>query len=282
MDCELAMSDPKNRGLKTTFDQDAENYDRARPLYPEAVFDDLARMTGLGAGSSVLEIGCGTGQATGALAKRGYRITCVELGENLAEVARRNLAEYPDVRVENAAFEEWDAGGERFDLVFGAQSWHWLDPEFRYLKAAEILKPGGRLAVLDVEHAFPKDTDPFFFEIQKAYDEITVEKPSHHVWPPPLPEEVPDMREEFEASGRFEEFQSTRYVWDVMYTTDEYIALLNTFSNHIASEPWQLEHLFARVRELIGARPEGRVRRHWLAILNVAKLSAPRPATPSG
>jgi SAM-dependent methyltransferase len=265
------MSDPKRRDLKTTFNEDAENYDRARPNYPDAVFDDLAEMTGLGAGSSMLEIGCGTGQATGALAKRGYRVTCVELGDNLAEVARRNLAEYPDVHVENAAFEEWDAEGRRFDAVFAAQAWHWLEPEFRYRKAAEVLRPGGWLAILDVEHAFPKDTDPFFFEMRKVYDEITLEKPTHDEWPPPLPENVADMQEEFDASGLFGEFQSTRYVWDLMYTAEGYIALLNTFSDHIASEPWQREHLFSKVRELIEARADPRVRRHWLGILNAGR-----------
>jgi len=265
------MSDPKRRHLKTAFNEDAENYDRARPGYPETLFDDLSAMTGLGPGAALLEVGCGTGQATVALARRGYRITCVELGDNLAQVARRNLSAFPDVSVENAPFEEWDPGHERFDTVFAAQAWHWLGPDARYRKAAEALKPHGWLAVLDVEHAFPEDTDPFFFEIQKVYDEITVEKPSHDEWPPPLPEAVEDMRADFEASGLFKDFRSTRYVWDLMYNADEYIALLNTFSDHIASEPWQLEYLFRKVREFIGARADPRVRRHWLAILNVAR-----------
>jgi SAM-dependent methyltransferase len=265
------MSDPHRRELKTTFDQAAELYDRARPRYPEALFDDLLELTGTGAGSSLLEVGCGTGRATLPLAERGFRIVCLELGENLANVARRNLAAYPEVSVVTAPFEEWDDAGQRFDLVFAAQAWHWLDPEVRYRKAAELLSPGGWLAVLDAEHAFPKDFDPFFVEMRKVYDEISKDGPSHDVWPPPLPEEVEDMREEIEGSGLFADFQSRRYVWEVMYTAEEYIDLLNTFSDHIASEPWQREHLYGKVRELIGARPDPRVRRHWLAILNVAR-----------
>jgi SAM-dependent methyltransferase len=268
------MSDPHRRHLKTTFNQDAENYDRARPRYPEILFDDLGAMTRMGAGATLLEVGCGTGRATLPLAERGYRIVCVELGENLAEVAQRNLAAYPDVRVAVSPFEEWDAGSERFDAVFAAQAWHWLDPDVRYRKAWEVLKPGGWLATLDAEHAFPRDTDPFFFEIQKVYDEISQDKPWHDGWPPPLPEEVGDMREEIEGSGLFGEFQSRRYVWDVMYTADEYIDLLNSFSDHIASEPEQREYLYEKVRELIGARDDPRVRRHWLAILNVARRMA--------
>jgi hypothetical protein len=141
----------------------------------------------------------------------------------------------------------------------------------RYEKAAELLKPGGRLAVIDAEHAFPKDTDPFFFEIQDVYNEISEDPAWHDAWPPPLPEDVEDMRDEFEGSGMFEDFRSRRYVWEVMYSADAYIDLLNTFSDHIASTPQQREYLYRNVRERIEARPDKQVRRHWLAILNVAR-----------
>ena len=265
------MSDPKRRHLKTTFDTNAEVYDRARPSYPEVLFDDLVEMVELLPESQLLEVGCGTGQATLPMAKRGFRMVCVEMGENLAAVARRNLAPHPNVSIITAPFEEWDAGGGRFDLVFTAQAWHWLDPEVRYRKAANALKPGGSLAIIDVEHAFPKDTDPFFFEIQDVYEAIGEDKPWHDEFPPPLPDDVPDMREEIEASGMFVQVQSRRYVWDLMYTADEYIDLLNTFSNHIAMEPEKREFLFRNVRERIGTRADSRVRRDWLAILNVAR-----------
>jgi SAM-dependent methyltransferase len=74
-----------------TFDEAAGLYDRARPGYPAALFDDLVELTGIGPGSRVLEIGSGTGQATGPLAERGCRVVAVELGPRLAAVARRNL-----------------------------------------------------------------------------------------------------------------------------------------------------------------------------------------------
>src|SRR4029450_9212770 len=91
--------------LRVTFDEDAERYDRARPGYPSAVFDDLAELAGIGPGCRVLEIGCGTGQATVPLAERGCQIVAVELGAGLAAVARRNLARFPDVPVITAAVE---------------------------------------------------------------------------------------------------------------------------------------------------------------------------------
>jgi 16S rRNA A1518/A1519 N6-dimethyltransferase RsmA/KsgA/DIM1 with predicted DNA glycosylase/AP lyase activity len=95
-----------DRERRATFDQAAELYDRARPGYPPVLFDDLARLAGVGPGCRVLEIGPGTGQATVPLAERGCRVVAVELGEGLAAVARRNLAGFRGVQVVTAAFED--------------------------------------------------------------------------------------------------------------------------------------------------------------------------------
>ena len=73
------------------------------------MFDDLVTLAGLEPGSRVLEIGCGTGQATRPLAGRGFEITAVELGAQMADVARRNLARFPKVKVVTASFEDWDS-----------------------------------------------------------------------------------------------------------------------------------------------------------------------------
>ncbi len=256
--------------LKTTFDRDAELYDRARPSYPEQVFDDLIDLADLQPESFLLEVGCGTGRATLPLARRGFRIVCIELGENLAAVARRNLAPFPGVRVDVAPFEAWDPKGEMFDLVYAASSWHWIDPDVRYPKAHRVLNPGGSLAIIGGGHAFPEDADPFFFEIQDVYRELGMQ-PADEVWPPPSPHKVPDMREEIEATGLFADFQSRRYVWELTYNAEPYVDLLNTFSGHIALEPEKREFLYRSIRERMNARPERRVRRHWLTILNVAR-----------
>jgi 16S rRNA A1518/A1519 N6-dimethyltransferase RsmA/KsgA/DIM1 with predicted DNA glycosylase/AP lyase activity len=83
----------RNR-LRATFDGAALLYDEVRPGYPEELFDDVVSLSGIPAGGRILEVGCGTGQATVPFARRGYRILCVELGENLAAVARKNLTGY--------------------------------------------------------------------------------------------------------------------------------------------------------------------------------------------
>jgi hypothetical protein len=68
----------------------------------------------------------------------------------------------------------------------------------------------------------------------------------------------------------FGEVQVRRYLWAVHYTADEYIALLNTFSGHIAMDSEKRDHLYREVRRRIAARDDPRVLRHWHAILHVA------------
>jgi SAM-dependent methyltransferase len=254
--------------LKRTFDQIAELYDKARPDYPEQIFDDLFAAGGLDRDAAVLEIGCGTGQATRHLARRGGRVVCVEPGENLAKVARRKLEPFPQVEVVTSAFESWEPRGSLFDMVFAASSWHWLDPEVRYAKAVRVLKPAGILAIVDNGHAFPDGFDPFFTEIQRCYEAIGE---PHLEWPPARPEQEPDRREEIERSGLFKVLGVKRLVWTVDYTADTYIDVLNTYSNHIAWEQWKRDKLCAEVRRLTAQRPEAQIRKHHLSILHVCR-----------
>jgi protein-L-isoaspartate O-methyltransferase len=151
--------------LRETFDRVAELYDRARPRYPAELYDDLAELTGLGSGARVLEIAPGTGIVTVELARRGYHVTAVEMGLNLAAVARRNLAEYPNAKVEISRFEDWAGPAGAFDLICCATAFSWLEPSLRAAKCASHLKMGGFLAVWDTLHV-DGGTSLFFIDMQ--------------------------------------------------------------------------------------------------------------------
>jgi SAM-dependent methyltransferase len=253
--------------LRQTFDRAAEIYDRVRPDYPAALFDDLVALAGLEPGDQLIEVGCATGKATRPLAGRGFRITCVELGAELAAAARRNLAGLP-VEVVRGRFEDWRPG-EPASLVFAATAWHWVDPGVRYQRAWQALRPGGHLAIWKAEHVFPDGGDPFFRQIQDVYDEIGEGFPPGTRWP--RPGELPDDRAEIEASGLFEAVAVRQYDWERVYTAAEYIELLGTFSGHLAMADWQRERLFGEIRRRLAERPDGSVRRHWGAVLCVAR-----------
>jgi SAM-dependent methyltransferase len=254
--------------LRVTFETAADRYDAARPEYPPELFDDLISLARLEPGARLLEIGCATGKATRPLLERGFRIVCVELGAQLAERARHDLAGLP-VTIDVAPFEEWRGEPGSFDLVFAATAWHWVDPAVRYAKAHRLLRADGHLAFWSAMHAFPEGFDPFFTEIQDVYDELGESYEGD--WPPERPDRVPDDTEEIEASGLFEDVQVRRYVWARCYDADEYIALLDTFSGHIAMPPERRERLYDEIRRRLALRDDARVLRHWFAILHVAR-----------
>jgi SAM-dependent methyltransferase len=259
------------RDLRTTFEQAADLYDRARPGYPDALFDDLAELAELFRGARVCEIGCGTGQASVPLAERGYGLTCVELGTQLAAVAARKLARFPHAEVINADFETWRPENADFDAVVAFTSFHWLDPAVRYAKPASLLRRGGALAVVATHHVLPADGDPFFALVQEDYDAIVPDDPQTAEGPPRPPEAIADLGDDIATTGLFENAGARRYVWDLTYTADEYIDVLSTYSGHRALDEERRDALFERIRRRIAARPDGRVRKTYLALLNVAR-----------
>jgi SAM-dependent methyltransferase len=262
-------SEADRERLRQTFDRATDIYQRARPDYPEELFDDLIRVTGLKAGDRLLEVGCATGKATLPLARRGFRITCIELGPELAAAARRNLAGF-DVGVIEVRFEEWTPRrGEQFDLIFAATAWEWVDPAVRYVKAWQALRPGGHLAFWSAFHVFPEGGDPFFEEIQDVYDEIGEGLPPGSVWP--RPGELEERSVEIEASGLFDVVHVRHFDWQRVYDAEQYIELLNTFSGHIAMEDWNRERLYSEIRLRLDRRPDKTVRRHWGAVLHIAR-----------
>lgn len=255
--------------LRGTFESAAQLYHQARPDYPDALYDELVALAGLQPGDRLLEIGCATGKATIPLAGRGFRITCVELGAELATVARANLAAYPGAQIVTANFETWQSAEAGFDLVFAATAWHWIDPALKYRRAHELVRPGGHLAFWSATHAFPAGGDSFFHEIQPVYDEIGEGMPPGQGWPEPR--HLPDDGAEVLASGFFEDLQVRQFDWEIRYDAEGYTRLLDTFSGHIAMADWQRDRLYGEIRRRVAERPDGLLRRHWGAVLHVAR-----------
>lgn len=135
----LANEPHRHREIAESFGDDAERYDRARPRYPAAVIE---RIVAEAPGADLLDVGIGTGIAAEQFRGAGCRVLGVEVDPRMAAVARRR-----GLAVEIGRFEEWEPGGRTFDAVVAAQTWHWVDPVAGARKAAEVLRPGGRLAL---------------------------------------------------------------------------------------------------------------------------------------
>ncbi|MFY9930720.1 MAG: class I SAM-dependent methyltransferase [Streptosporangiaceae bacterium] len=142
------LSGSAARRYGKVFDEVAAEYDRHRPAYPDELIDQACQVAGIGSGDHVLEVGCGSGQLTRSLAARGLHVTAIEPGTSLMALARQNLEGAGAVNFVNAPFEDAVLPREPVQAVFCASAFHWIDPKVSWQKAADMLVPGGTLALV--------------------------------------------------------------------------------------------------------------------------------------
>jgi len=255
-------------GTCSPFNAVAKLYDEARPGYPEQLIEDVISLSAIPPNGSILEIGCGTGQATLPFARRGYSMLCLELGGALAALAAEHCRPYPHVAVRNVSFEEWPLQGGAFDLVLSAQAFDWIPPEIGYPKAAAALKDTGSLALF-WNHHLGGDA-PFFRAVKEARRRIAPqtftaadEKPLEAV--------ISERAAEITASGLFGEVAVRRYHWSEEYTTERYLKLLSTYSTLRSLAEEVRRDFLAGTRELL-ERHGGVVETSYLAVLYVARV----------
>lgn len=257
-----------DRSPRTTFDTVARLYDEARPGYPEALIEDVLSLSGIPPAGHILEIGCGTGKATAPFARRGYSMLCLELGENLAAVARENCRLYPRVEIRTIAFEAWELQARSFDLVISAQAFHWIPPEIGYPKVQQALKKSGTMALFWNEYPTPQAE--FFQALAQVYQTITPQLAEFRD-KMSCEDEIRQREAEIEATGLFHQLVVRQYPWQQQYTADQYIRLISTYSHHLSLAEETRRNLFGAIRELIQAHG-GLVTRPYVTVLYLARV----------
>src|SRR6202042_3593430 len=158
------------------FDEIAAEYDRYRPAYPDELVDRACQVAGIGSADHVLEVGCGSGQLTRSLVARGLHVTALEPGKSLIALARQNLDGAGEVEFVNAQFEDALLPREHFQAVFSASAFHWVDPKVSWQKTADVLVPGGTLALVQYcgleEPRSKKDQDVVLAAMRKVAPDV--------------------------------------------------------------------------------------------------------------
>jgi SAM-dependent methyltransferase len=242
------------------FNSVAEEYDRARRDYPPELVDAACEIAGLEAGSHVVEIGCGTGKLTTALAERGLRVEAIDPGPDLVRVAQRNVGT-SSVHFHVGRFEDVDLPTGAFDAVFSATAFHWVDPDVGWSKVASLLRRGGLVALL----MHIADFEP---ALLAAWRRVS---PEARNWEPPdaqaLLAGAEDRRDNIselwawlgqrelgrpEAATLFRDVRLQTAPIDVAETADEVLALTRTQSSYLQLDPRRQLELEELIAETIG------------------------------
>ncbi|QUD88526.1 class I SAM-dependent methyltransferase [Phenylobacterium montanum] len=227
-----------------TFNAIAGDYDARRPGYPAALFEDLAAVA---PGRRVLEVGCGTGKATQALAAGGWQVTALDPGPDMLAQAAARIGAGGDVRFVQGTFEAWAPDTDGFDLICAAQAWHWVDPAVGYAKAASLLAPGGVLAIfgnvdLPVPEPLRADFDTAF---SAAFDRAPSNAPGAAYKPGGW------LAQTFEASGMFGPLQHTAFAHAMEHDAESFPGLVATFSDVQMLAPEKRKRLLADLAQAI-------------------------------
>lgn len=259
------LPDADRLGRRDTFSAEAERYDRARPSYPEDLFDRVERFGELHGRAHVLEIAAGTGKATRSLVDRGWKVDAVELGAGMAAVLRNRLG--GRIRVVVGAFEEVSLEPAHYDLAFCATAFHWLDPATRVERVARVLRPGGTVAIVWTRHV-RGGTQALFGASQAVYARVGMGADG-----PALPDEHElDLHdEEFRSNTAFAEVETAVFATEREYDTAGYLDLVGTYSETIAAAPEQRGALLDGLRELVEADFDGRVVKRSAFVLVLAR-----------
>jgi SAM-dependent methyltransferase len=250
-----------------------ELYDRVRPTYPDRLFADLVSLTGLQAESSVLEVGCGTGQATRSLAAIGCSVTAIEPGTGMADLATKRLAAFPNVSIEVSPFETWDDRGRSFDGLVAAASWHWVDPSVGWQRAHAVVRPGGWMALIGHVVVRRPDEPEVYAATADLHERFS---PGNPDWgDPPLEDEVRATSEgwgpNIDPGGLFGRTLVRCYPAVQYLDGNAFADLLRSHSLYRRLDPAVREPLLMTVAEHIRTRMGDRAVRRYLTVMRIGR-----------
>ncbi len=270
------MAGVNRRDLGAVFNEVPQLYDRVRPGYPDELFADLVAVTGVDEDSAVLEVGCGTGQATRPLAALGCSVTALEPGAEMAALVRQHLAGCGNVEVEVSTFEQWPDRGRRFDVLVAASAWHWVDPVVGWPRAHELLHPGGWVALLGNVVVRRPGEPEVYAETADLHERFC---PGNPDWGhPPLEDEVRATDKGWgQVTDPGERFGPTIVRWYPTvqwFDAEGFTDLLRSLSIYRRLDRDVREPLLDAVAERIRTRMGNRVPRHYLSVLRAGQRAA--------
>ncbi|MGH9009351.1 MAG: class I SAM-dependent methyltransferase [Acidimicrobiia bacterium] len=263
----------QRRGL---FSSDVVAYDLGRPGYPGRVYELLQRVCGLGHGTKVLEIGPGTGQATGRLLGCGASVTGIELGAEMAAALDAKFQGH-NLSVEVGAFEEVTLDPESFDLIVAATSFHWVPPETGLPRCADLLRPGGWLALWWTFFGDPDRPDPFRDAVTPIFEELapslidTFPGIAFLAGAHPHAIDAESRTGEIDASARFGPVQHEVIPWTGRHTPAELRALFASYSPCLALPPPDRARVLDAIEHLATDTFAGIVERPYLTLIYLAQ-----------
>lgn len=248
------------------FDKVAEYYDKFRPGYPKEIIATMVAKTKLSNNSQALEIGAGSGKATDYFKDYGFLIRCIEPGENLVKNGQIKYKEYSNIEFQCGRFEELEQGNENYDVLFAAQSFHWVPQPIGYQKCAEMLTENGYLALFwNMYITYDNDADSDLLKLSNKYggfaDFVNEEQCENR---------ISSIVNAIQDSGLFDTPTIYKHLWKQDYTADEYYGFVLT-GNRFLQLSDEVKEMARKEIEEHAIKFGGKIVRPYLCVLYLAR-----------
>jgi len=126
----------------------------------------------------ILEVGCGTGFMSLALARMGHDVVGIDLNEKIIHIARRTMETDPynktrgRLRYEVADFNKWSDAPGTYDVVLFSRVLHDLPhPRNALARAHRLLENGGRVVCLEYAYdRMDRRAATWLYQIRRALE----------------------------------------------------------------------------------------------------------------
>lgn len=233
--------------LEWTFDTAAQQYEKMRPGYIPALYEDIFKYKPIDQTSHAVEVGIGGGQATLPILKAGCQVTAIEYGKNFSRLCQHKFREFPGFSVVTSKFEDFPYESNSFDLVYSASAFHWIPEEVGYPKVFDMLKSGGAFARFANHPYRDKGREELHQAIQKIYAVYM----KNSLAPEEYNEKDAKERADIAQKYGFTDICHKLYHRTRTFRAKEYTALLGTYSDHLAVEEETRKKFFSEIEQAI-------------------------------
>ena len=249
------------REYRTHFDENVVNYDKVRWEYPNELYADIFEYAEGVKDKKAIEIGAGTGKATTPFLEADCDVTAVEMSANMAAFLIEKYTSYATFRVIVDTFENVSLEESSYDIIYAASAFHWVDAQIGCPKSYRLLKNGGVFALFR-NNAVTANDDKLYEVSQALYDKhyysyykrdnrsIPIAKMTYDDFLNPMELHRGFRLEGLEQFG-FRDITMKLYDATISYSADDYVSLLDTYSDHKALPEENRAALYSGIRNAI-------------------------------
>jgi SAM-dependent methyltransferase len=255
--------------LRDSFEESAEDYLRSRSEYPNEMIEDIIETAQLSPTSRVLDIGCGSGQATMEFVSRGYQVVAIDPAMSALNYLAERCTDRANVKFVHSTFEDFQTDCV-FDLVISAQAFHWLDPNLASGRMKQLLQSSGHVMLFwHMQDVIPTSPQAILYQLGlKHFDSFPLMNPPEYSL-----EFLDSMVQILCKDDKIGDVQVSEYPWVQAYDKSMFVSLFHSWSKYVMLPDLTKERIDNELDQYLDSLTGDPVIRYRTCLIHAQKLA---------